>query len=113
MTFPKFGGTAREVCAEATGFNDSDLDAERCRFARKHLGEAFDGGFSEVISEGSGGFASAGDLGGGVLAKMCSAVHNGLDRLQEAFNLILRTQTLYSHSLCLSFQLLRGISSDH
>src|SRR5438105_13404662 len=42
MTFAKFGGTAREVCAKATGFNDGDLDAERCHFARKHLGEAFD-----------------------------------------------------------------------
>src|SRR6202041_3364740 len=42
MTFAKFGGTAREVCAKATGFNDGYLDAERCHFARKHLGEAFD-----------------------------------------------------------------------
>src|SRR5246500_2152882 len=40
MTLAEFG-TAREVCAKATGFNDGDLDAERCHFARKHLGEAF------------------------------------------------------------------------
>src|SRR5277367_2950297 len=33
MTFAKFGRTAREVCAKATGFNDRDLDAERCHFA--------------------------------------------------------------------------------
>jgi hypothetical protein len=32
MTFAKFGGTAREVCAKATGFNDGDFDAERCHF---------------------------------------------------------------------------------
>jgi hypothetical protein len=31
MTFAKFGGTAREVCAKATGFNDGYLDAERVK----------------------------------------------------------------------------------
>src|ERR1700723_2201283 len=42
MTFAEFGGTAREVCAKAARFNNGDLDAERCHFARKDLGEAFD-----------------------------------------------------------------------
>src|SRR5258708_18516213 len=41
MTFDKLGGTARDVCAKATGFNDGDLDAERRHLARKQPGAAF------------------------------------------------------------------------
>src|ERR1700684_2937372 len=33
MTLAQFGGTPREVRAEPTGFNNCDLDAERCYFA--------------------------------------------------------------------------------
>jgi len=38
MTFAKFGGTAREVCAKATGFNDGDLDATKSSDFRHIIG---------------------------------------------------------------------------
>src|SRR3984885_14685280 len=41
MTFAQFGGTPREVCTESTGFNNCDLNAEWCHFARQHFREAF------------------------------------------------------------------------
>jgi hypothetical protein len=57
-----------------------------------------------------------GQLGGsgcGLFAEIRSAVHNGLDRLQQALNLVLWAETPYSHSSGLSFQLLRRISGNH
>src|ERR1700756_5447270 len=39
MPFVQFGGTPREVRAESTGFNNCDLDAKWCYFARQLLGE--------------------------------------------------------------------------
>src|ERR1700756_374404 len=53
MAFAEFGGTAREVCAKATGFNDGDLDAERCPFARQNFGETFYAPFRRRIRPAS------------------------------------------------------------
>src|SRR6201987_5132301 len=49
MTFAQFGGTPREVRAEPTGFNNCDLDAEWCYFARQHFRKAFDTKFRRRI----------------------------------------------------------------
>jgi hypothetical protein len=48
--------------------------------------------------------------GGGVFAEICSAAHDGFDSLQQTRYLILRTETFYPRTSCLSFQFLRRIS---